>query len=120
MTFVLACITTLRSGRSDLEALEGSKVVYFGKPNPSQESCDSFDLDICPDLLLAGIAAAGAIGFVALYIAITVNANGKRKKKRSAGAERPSALLALSQDIMYHGRWFECHIGFVADPLLML
>jgi hypothetical protein len=68
----------------DNAVAEGQKDVYFGKPNPSQEQCDSVDLDICPDLILAFIAAASAAAFIALYIAITTNANGRRKKKRSA------------------------------------
>lgn len=37
---------------------------------------------ICPELFLAGIATASAAYFVALYIAITVNANGKRRDLR--------------------------------------
>ncbi len=66
--------------------LEGQKNVRFGKPSPAQEQCDSFDVDICPDLVLAAAAAFGAAAFLALYIAITTNANGRRRK-RSAGGE---------------------------------
>ena len=38
-----------------------------------------FTIDICPDLLLAGIAAAAAAAFVFLYQQITLK--GKRKKR---------------------------------------
>lgn len=51
----------------------------IGKPNPAMEMC--FELDICPDLLLAGFAAAAAAAFLALYIVITQN--GRRRRKRS-------------------------------------
>ena len=49
-----------------------------GKPNPAQEMC--FELDICPDLLLAAAAAAAAAIYLALYTAITAAG----RKKRSA------------------------------------
>jgi hypothetical protein len=108
MTFVLAYITTSRLGRTlkveDLTGLEGSKVVYFGKPNPSQEQCSSFDLDICPDLLLALIAAASAAGFILLYIAITVNPMGKRRRKRSAEENYLSVdTTDFARDFLYNG-----------------
>ena len=64
-------------------ALEGQEVVTYGKPNKVQELCDSVDFDICPDLVLAGIAAAGAAALLALYVALTQNPNGRRKRKRS-------------------------------------
>ena len=81
---------------SDLEGAEGQKNVKYGKPNPSQEQCDSLDLDICPDLLLAGIAAAGAAALVALYVALTMNPNGKRKRSlQKPGNFEPDLPLAL-------------------------
>ena len=43
-----------------------------------QDSC--LTVDICPDLLFAAIAAAGAAGFAFFYMAITV---AGRKRKRS-------------------------------------
>ena len=48
----------------DLDGAEGSTNVKYGKPNPAQEQCSAIDLDICPDLLLAAIAAAGAVGIL--------------------------------------------------------
>ena len=71
----------------DQTPAEGSKIVKYGKPNPSQEECSAFDLDICPDLLLAGIAAAGAAALIALYVALTMNPNGRRKRRRSLDDE---------------------------------
>ena len=41
------------------------------------------DAQICPDLVLAGIAALGAAALLAMYLAATQNANGKRKRRRS-------------------------------------
>ena len=77
----------LTSDKSDSVALEGQDAVYFGQPNPSQEQCDSLDLDICPDLLLAFITLIGAGALVALYIALTQQANGRRKKRSLSGSE---------------------------------
>ena len=41
-----------------------------------------FTIDICPDLLLAGIAAAAAGAFFLIYQAITM-AGGRRRKRRN-------------------------------------
>ena len=79
--------STLCSFLPDQTPAEGSDIVYFGKPNPAQEQCDSLDLDICPDLLLAAIAAAGAVAFVALYVALTMNTAGRRRRRRSQDDE---------------------------------
>ena len=72
---------------TDLEGAEGSTNVKYGKPNPAQEQCGSLDLDICPDVLLAAIAAAGAAALVALYVALTMQANGRRKRRSSLDHE---------------------------------
>ena len=40
------------------------------------------DVDICPEIVLAGVSALGAAGLLAIYIAATQNANGKRKRRR--------------------------------------
>ena len=77
----------LTSDKSDSVALEGQDSVYFGQPNPSQEQCDSLDLDICPDLLLGFITLIGAGALVALYVALTQQANGRRKKRSLPGSE---------------------------------
>ncbi len=91
------------SRRTDNVASPGQKNVYFGLPNPAQEQCDAIDLDICPDLLLAGIAAAAAAAFLAFYIAITMNANGRRRRKRSANSNvnHSESILRTVQ----YGRW---------------
>ena len=86
--------------RTDQVGAPGASVVSFGKPNPSQESCNSLDLDICPDLLLAAIAAFGAIAFLVLYRAITMNSNGRRR--RSLGARRHGWQMMSS--LVYDGR----------------
>ena len=80
-TFYASFVTT------DLDAAEGSTNVKYGKPNPAQEQCNALDLDICPDLLLAAIAAAGAAALVALYVALTMNPAGRRKRRRSLDYE---------------------------------
>ena len=62
-------------------AEEGQEAVYFGKPNPIQEQC--FDLQLCPDLVLAFVSLLGAAALLGMYLAATQNANGKRKRRRS-------------------------------------
>ena len=57
--------------------LGGSYSGGYGK-----DSC--LTIDICPDLLFAGLAAAAAAGFAFFYMAITMEAS-KRRRKRSPG-----------------------------------
>ncbi len=52
----------------------------YGKPNPIMEMC--FELDICPDLILAAIALFGALAFAYLYTKITKA--GRRRRRRDA------------------------------------
>ena len=40
------------------------------------------DVDICPEIVLAGVSALGAFGLLAIYVAATQNTNGKRKRRR--------------------------------------
>ena len=54
-----------------------------GYDDTSPGSC--FSLDICPDLILAAIAAAAAAGFYLLYITVTMA--GRKRKKRSLPVE---------------------------------
>ena len=54
--------------------LGGSYSGGYGK-----DSC--LTIDICPDLLFAGLAAAAAAGFAFFYMAITMEAERRRKKR---------------------------------------
>ena len=56
-----------------------------GRPNSAMGTC--LDIDVCPDLILAGLAIAGAAAFFFLYQQITMAAAAQmpRKKKRSIG-----------------------------------
>ena len=47
-------------------------------------------VDLCPELVLAGVSALGAASLLAFYIAATANANGKRKRKRRGFGEPPA------------------------------
>jgi hypothetical protein len=44
--------------------------------------CGAFNLNICPDLILAAIALAFAAGFYFLYMAITKK--GRRRRRRDS------------------------------------
>ena len=92
---------------TDLEGAEGSTNVKYGKPNPAQEQCGSLDLDICPDVLLAAIAAAGAAALVALYVALTMQANGRRKRRRSL--DHKDQEFFSQSDIFLVGRFISCN-----------
>ena len=63
------------SSNYDLSGSEGG----MGRPNPIQEMC--FEIDLCPDLLIALIAAFAAAAFFFLYDAISMN--GRRRRRRS-------------------------------------
>ena len=51
-----------------------------GSYSSSYGSASCLTIDICPDLLFAGLAAAAAAGFAFYYISITMA--GKRRKRR--------------------------------------
>ena len=66
------------------------------------ESGSCFSLDICPDLILALIAAAAAGGFYFLYITITM-AGRKRKRKRSLCEPPTESVGQILSDILNLG-----------------
>ena len=72
----------------------------FGKhkSDKGDDNCDDFELDICPDLLLAAIASAAAAAFALLYTAITM---AGRRKRRELNPEIPGESLFL--DIYWLG-----------------
>ena len=53
---------------------------YYGSYYGISETYNCFKIDICPDFLLAGLAASGAAAFFWIYQAITVKAAGRRKQ----------------------------------------
>ena len=61
----------------------------------SGDNC--FDLDICPDLILAAIATAAAAAFYFLYIAITMAQ--RRRKRRDA---EPNITLGEAVQNAFH------------------
>ena len=98
-----------RSGAQQLSS-ENRLAGSFSNKNPKfgiiDDNCSGFDLDICPDLLLAGLALAAAGAFVALFTAITQAAAGGRRKKRNVGSgiEQPQLQWSqLFEDVYWHG-----------------
>jgi len=62
------------------------------------------NIDLCPDLLLAAAAAAGAGIFVALWQAVSVA--GRRRKKRQIGQDNSFSTFTLGNylwNIFYTG-----------------
>ena len=45
-------------------------------------SGECYNVDICPDILLAAIAVAASVAFFLLYQAITMVPAGKKRRKR--------------------------------------
>lgn len=70
-----------------------------GRPNPAQENCDGSDLELCPDLVLAALAAAAAAGFAILYTQITM---AGRRKKRSSDTKQAMPVAAWLEDMYWH------------------
>ena len=61
--------------------LFGSLSSSGGYSDMSSSSGSCFSLDICPDIILALLAAAAAAGFYFIYITITMA--GRRRRRRS-------------------------------------
>ena len=59
-----------------LARLVGSETKGYG-----HGGTNCYSVDICPDLLLAGIAVAGAVAFYLLYMGITMVVGRKRRKR---------------------------------------
>ena len=77
----------------DLLVAEGQEQVYYGLPNVNQESCSGLDLDLCPSFLLFAISGLGAAFFLAFYIALTQQPNGKKKRRSLEGSPPPQVPL---------------------------
>ena len=99
--------------RVDLIASAGSsknKNVKFGIVD---DNCDGAEVDICPDLLIAGLALFGAGAFAALYMAITMAAS-KKRRKRDLG--QPVTSQGIIHDIFWLGSYLS-HPFLVFDLL---
>ena len=70
----------------DLLVAEGQENVSYGLPNVNQQSCSAFDLDVCPNLILTFVTGLGAAFLLANYIALTQNANGRKKRRALEGS----------------------------------
>lgn len=66
----------------------------YGKPNPTQEEY-CFDINICPDLLVAAIGAFGALALGVLYVTITM----EQPRRRKRGTDAYSAPMGLSETL---------------------
>ena len=97
--FLASWFTRNFNRRIDNVAAPGQDQVYYGRPNPLQEHC--VDIDVCPDLVLAGVSALGAAFLLATYIALTQNGNGKRKRRALEGSTPPQ--VPLLWQIFFHG-----------------
>ena len=86
-------------------AEEGQEAVYFGKPNPIQEQC--FDLQLCPDLVLAFVSLLGAAALLGMYLAATQNTMGKRKRRRSLDDGHSPSVSTTGLDIILVGNNYE-------------
>ena len=81
------------STRVDLIASAGSNKNKNVKYGIIDDNCDGAEVDICPDLLIAGLALFGAGAFAALYMAITMAASKKRRKRSLGQPVSPEGLI---------------------------
>ena len=102
--------------RLDNVASPGQDQVYFGRPNPLQEHC--VDVEICPDLVLAGFAALGAAFLLANYIALTQQANGRKKRSTIEGSIPPH--IPLHWLIFLHGMCTSKKVPFLLFLIWLL
>jgi hypothetical protein len=85
--------------------LQSSSSTYGSYSGSSGSSC--FKLDICPDLLLAGLAAAFAAFFYLLHTAITMKG---RKKRRSLSLHAAEVFrVKFLWDLVHHGTETNSH-----------
>ena len=88
--FLASWFTRNSIRRIDNVASAGQENVYYGRPNILQEHC--VEAKICPDLVLAGVAALGAAFLLANYIALTQQTNGRKKRSALEGSAPPQIL----------------------------
>ena len=100
-SFGLSTSASSYSSRQDDSVAAGSSSQKDVKYGIVDDNCDGFDVEICPDLLLAGIALFSAAAFMMLFQAITAAAMMKRKKRSleddQAVNEEELPQLTLSQ-----------------------
>ena len=99
-----ADLVSRRVGASASDHLDSTGTDLLGSLSGGGESGSGscFSLDICPDLILALIAAAAAGGFYFLYITITM-AGRKRKRKRSLCEPQTESVGQIFSDILTLG-----------------
>ena len=73
-------------------------------------------VDICPDLILAGLAAAGAAAFFFIYQAITVKAG--RRKRRSFQNFITSYDFDHVIDFFITGKFYIYNVILLQNPFL--
>ena len=80
--------------RSALGLKEAASAIYGSFSGMGGGSGSCFTLEICPDLLIAGIAVAAAAAFWLIYEAITMA--GARRRKRSV-SDLTSSIINLGK-----------------------
>ena len=68
-------------------------------------------INICPDIIIAGLVAAGVAGFFLLNMAITVAAGRRRKKRNSIHLEQN--ILTFFEKKFYLGK---LHLYYTVIP----
>ena len=77
--YPLNILKSLPSQQSKMQT--SSSDHHFGHFGYHENSGTCFKIDICPDFLMAGLAASGAAAFFWIYQAITVKAAAGRRKR---------------------------------------
>ena len=95
-----AVIDLKTAGTSSLGSGQSGSYGKHGGNEDQGTNCAT--IDICPDLLFGGLFAAGAAAFAALYIAITMAAE-KRKRREARASNDNESQFSLIQDIVYAG-----------------
>ena len=88
------------SSSLSIPGLSSQSGSYSSSMKDSGTNCAT--IDICPDLLLAGIFLAGAVGFYILYTEITMA--GRRRKRGLTHRSMLSAYLEhVHDEYLYQG-----------------
>ncbi len=83
-----------RSGVVADSKATSSSISRSGHGGGNDANC--FDLEICPDLLLAAVGAFGAVAFFLLYQAITMAGKKRRRRRQIQDEDDDDGVDALT------------------------
>ena len=88
-----------------LPVLSTTHVKYGIVSKLQEESC--FDVEICPDLIIAAIGLAGAAALLAIYMALTM----QPRRRRRDTSDEPLPLTVQLSELFVTGKYCTYMLG---------